>query len=428
MVIDQWITYKTRSLDYFNLSKERIKNFLLNYKLPKWAKISLISLLVTCIFLIITILAIDPNKYKANIEKLVFDQTQKTLILKGPLSLKFTPGLVLEAEEVILKEKPTSKRNLITFERLRISPGLRSLFPGKTVLNLEFFGSKFKSYFISHLTTKVAFNKSMIQFTPIRVNLSRNIEDEKTNKIIELDNLHIDTSTETPKFHITHSNPFALPLILNFLGTETQMSGQTHLVADITAEGQSLAAIKKSISGQFEMEIKHGLIHGVDLITSLKQARSILSTVASGIVHTLSSAVDSITGRHHAAGITPFNKVMISGNLKNGMVNNHVVHVNHKKYKLKGYGNVNLIKQTLNYRIEAFYKEPKKPGERKRSLNGVPLVINVTGSIEDPNIKPDMKSYLNYTRQTPPESRASNDRNKKSKKNSFAALKKKLFK
>jgi len=379
-------------------SFEIIKIHILNLHrkpLPLFVKIFLACLGGLLTILVAVSLIVDPNHYKESIEKLVLEQTGKTLILEGPLQLRCFPTFALQADNVILKEKPNKKRAILKIQSLRIYPSLWSLLPGRTVFNLSLSGAQIKSFFIPELKTKITHKKGIYELATTQIGVKRG----KKLEMLEIDKLRVDTSQDIFKYNLYHhGGNFQLELLLDMFGLKNHLVGKTNLKMDLNAEGDTIGSIKNSLRGNLEIDISNGRFHGIDLISSLKDAKSILGTLLSGIGKPFAAVIHAIGPKENKllTERTPFKALNIKASIKEGLIHNHDFNIQHNHYSVKGKGKINLIQNTVDYRFKAFYKGDnfKKKKHLKKKL--LPLVIDISGSIENPNIKPDLQSYLEY--------------------------------
>lgn len=346
---------------------------------------------------------IDPNLHKQKIEQFIQERTGHTVVLQGNLYFQCFPTPVLKAENVLVKEQS------ITAQLLTLYPNFWSLFSDNKLLELELLGAQFKSYHIPKFHTHIAFNQGIIQLKAMKLEL---LQGKKTGRI-EIDHLRIDTLGETPKYHLIHDgSDFPLTFLISLLDTHSNIiEGSTHLKAELTAEGNNLSALKKSLSGPVEMKIQQGHFYGTDLITSLKKAKSFVGTITSKITSPFVSAIQTLV-HHRDSNITektPFDTIQFHAIFKDGVVNNHDLKIDHQHYGVHGKGYINLFNNTVDYRVKAIYKSSTLEQHINPSaLKYAPLIIYISGSLSKPIVKTDFDSYLKFVRKS-----ASNKKPKK---------------
>jgi uncharacterized protein involved in outer membrane biogenesis len=336
---------------------------------------------------------IDPNLYKADIEKFILEEIGQTVTFEGPIHVGYKPFPVFEVENVAIKDKS------ITAKNLKIYPNVRSLFSDTKQFELHLTNLQYKTYQIPEFYTNITVGREVVELQDTRFELVRG----KVQGSIAIDTFQIDISGEKLIYRLQHHGEnFPLGFFIALNGGDKQMiKGENiRLKLDLIAEGEEFEHIRKSLAGQLEMEITKGRFKGTDLVSALKKAKSFVGTVATKLTEPLVSGLKTLAHREDDgfSSTTPFEMLKIKANLKNGILDNHDLNIDHHHYKVQGKGKVNLTKNTVNYRIEAIYKEKAKAKQniRQRTMPSAPLVIFISGAIENPNIKTDFDSYLKY--------------------------------
>lgn len=362
-------------------------------------KVSIITIGIIFILYVIGIglvLCVDPNKYKDSIEKLVSEQTQKVFIINGPIHLQCFPWLAIELNDVMLKKKPSSKKNVLTITKLKISPKFLNSLRGAISFNLEITDGKIKKYLIHGLKTNIYIKNEVLELKNTKINLAGNeaLDD------LEINLLTIDTSSETPKYFLKlRSKNFQFSQLIHFLSQKNYLTGDTFIDMELKSEGTSIEGLRSKLSGFLELEITQGKFHGIDLIDSLKEAKSLLDTISSKLSHTLNDAISTLTHRKQldSEGVTPFNTLKMKAKIEQGIMNTQELNISHHHYDVKGTGLFNIIRNTLDYQVEALYKKQDKAKKSSRTKARLtPLKIHISGPTDDPSIKPDFNSYLKY--------------------------------
>lgn len=396
------IPSKTEVFEFLKHFKIKLQTFWEGHQksIKKFSKIFLACFFALYIIQITVIASIDPNQFKTVIESKVLKETGMGLVLKGPIHLSGIKGIVLETQEVVLKKNPKTKYEMFKVASLKISPQLWYLLLGKLVFNLEMHGVQYQSYKIADLNTQIALKPNLFVFSKINLGLKKGREEGR----LKIDQLHIDFKNEHPKYYLKHQgSDFPLFLLLTILGSETLIRGDTRLEIELSAEGKTLEMLKKSLVGNLEMEISKGAILGLDLIASLKEARSILTTIESKLFHGITDAVDSLFHRKQLKHSTPFSNFKIKAKILQGKLKTEECFVKHHQFHLQGLGGINFATNTLEYQVRAFYKDTIKSSDSKpkNKWTKYPLLIHIRGPLEKPDIKPDLHSYIQYVRQTP---------------------------
>jgi hypothetical protein len=395
-------------------AKDKIVYFVALYRNKRVVKIFTIVLSIKLvIFLALFGLTqfIDPSRYKEPIEKFILERTGQMVILQGPLRIHLLPYPVLEAEEVILKEQS------LTAKTLKIYPDIRSFFSEKKYFELALSGVTYNPYHISELYTYITFENGIIELEETKCDLAKG----KHQGTIEIDNLRIDITGNLPKFYLKHDGDnFPLAFVMSLAGHDQNIliGHKTRLMVDLTAEGQDIKPIKKSLNGHIEIEISKGKFQGTDLIGSLKKAKSFVGTITTKLTQPLVSALQTLTRRQKTSisEETPFDTLKMIAKLNNGILDNHHLKISHAHYEVVGRGNINLNKSLVNYRVEAIYKGEvaiKRSSAVNNALRAAPLVIFISGPFEKPDIETDFDSYLKFVNKSVAASHTKESKSKK---------------
>jgi AsmA protein len=113
------------------------------------------------------------------------------------------------------------------------------------------------------------------------------------------------------------------------------LSGTANMSAKLTARGNSIAALQRTLSGQVSMDAKDGKIKGV------------------GVVYQILRALALINGEpapKKGANETVFSSLVFRANVRNGVVSNHTMRLDSPVLRITGSGRVDLPGKRLDYR------------------------------------------------------------------------------
>lgn len=362
-------------------------------------------LVLICIYggLIGFLLSIDPNLYKEKISTAVSTHIGEEMEVNGPLQIQCFPRIALVMQDLIIhKHINKRKRESIKIQSLKIIPRILPLIIKNFSFKIEINSIKFRSYLIPELSTRISIKNNIILLKNLSVRLHDAVEN--VLNILSIEKFQADVSQDIPKYYIKCTkNNFPLSSISDLLKGNFKITGDTVINMELTAIGTSLLQIQRSLTGTIEVEIAKGKMHGVDLISSLDEAKSLLETMSSKVTHTISDALNAIT--HHKkiqnGGITPFTKIVAKAKLENGFIYVQNLHIKHHLYDIKSVGKSHLVNNSLDYQVEAVYKKRAGWKQRKKTnAHAAPLIIHVTGTMDNPKIKPDFSSYLKYIHQS----------------------------
>lgn len=386
-----------------NLTKEDIKSsfqVLLHSRKTKFIALSLTTLLSTLILLHVIFSFINLNKYSPFIEKQVLEQSGKALSIQGPIYLKTFPKLTVELHDVILKEHQHSKYAIFKAEVLKCYPHLFSMLWGKISFKIETAQIHVKSFFIPYFSSKISYQDKILDLKSIKMKMLSKFS--KSDQEMKIDHIKIDFKNDQPQYYLKHqSNDFPLGALLELLKTKTNLHGNTSINVELSGDGSTANQIKKSLKGHIEIEIAQGKLYGLDLLASLKEARSVLETITSTLSQSFVDLYNAILHRKEQPhGITPFHNVKVLLEFKQGIVETKNLKVRHDHYHIDGQGHINLMKNTIHYQIDTHFQEHGKITQTALSNNKVPLLtVSIVGPLDNPSIKPDIASYLKYVGQ-----------------------------
>lgn len=345
----------------------------------------------------IAISHIDTNLLKRKIEAWIFENTGERLVMEGPIQFHLFPKMVLEAQKVSLKSGAEIKKSAIKTQVFKIYPKFTSLFLGKITLTIEMQELEINTYLIKHFETKLRLTDGIVELFGSKLHVAgTKIEDQ-----LEIDYLKIDTKPTIPHYILRHhTNRFPLSTLLKVLGTETKFTGNSSLNIELVAEGKTIDHVKNSISGQFELAIEKGNAHGLDVISSLKEAKSLLQSLSGKLSQNLTELSNLIVKpKEPSAGVTPYEHINVKATINRGIIHQDF-NISHDHYQLNGKGKYNFAANSIDYQLEARYLGQVRIKNRdsfKSKL--VPLKIYIKGNPRKPNIKTDINSYFKYIQQ-----------------------------
>lgn len=228
------------------------------------------------------------------------------------------------------------------------------------------------------------------------------------------ENLHqadikVDLRGNLAKYTIRNqSHNFDIMPLLILFGVETKLEGKANLKLDLSASGNNAEQIRQSLSGNSEIEIKEGKFSGADIVALLKGLNSNIYNLTSSLakkpsLNLLSSAesLQDLSKQKQSAinpnATTEFTSLKASININNGVAHNPNLLISHPEYSIQGQGKVNFIHNTIEYHAAAQLKNNPYPpkDDLANYLYSTSLPINISGSLGNLSILPDIKTYAN---------------------------------
>ena len=140
----------------------------------------------------------------------------------------------------------------------------------------------------------------------------------------------------------------------------------------------------KTLAGAVDFNVADGALEGADLWYEIRRARAVLKQQA-------------IPERPSGPPRTPFSALTGTGSMKDGVLTNNDLNVAMQYLKVTGQGNVDLPRNSLDYRlVAAVLKIPREGADaaQMQDLVDAQIPVKVTGALSDPKVRPDLEGYL----------------------------------
>lgn len=159
------------------------------------------------------------------------------------------------------------------------------------------------------------------------------------------------------------------PLLRDATGQDL-LEGRGNVALDLTATGNLVSAMKKTLNGTAKLELKDGAIKGINLAQSLRNAKSLF---AGGKRETEQGAV--------AGEKTDFSELTASFDIRNGIAHNGDFLAKSPFLRLTGEGDINLPASTLNYLAKAAVvaSSAGQGGKELADLKGLTIPVRASG-------------------------------------------------
>jgi AsmA protein len=166
-------------------------------------------------------------------------------------------------------------------------------------------------------------------------------------------------------FHIGH-------FLKDFMGKDP-ISGRSDLAIDLTTSGEWLSELKVGLNGSLNVAISDGALTGFNLRHKLDSARAKLRR----------EAEPELIERK-----TDFSALTLSGQVKNGVFSSQDLNLHAPLIRVGGRGSVDLVKETLDYLVDAKVVTTSKgqDGGEADELSGLPVPVAITGPWLQPKI------------------------------------------
>ncbi|MEP7243054.1 MAG: AsmA family protein [Gammaproteobacteria bacterium] len=163
----------------------------------------------------------------------------------------------------------------------------------------------------------------------------------------------------------------------------TRIAGRGNANAQLTATGNTDAAMFKSLAGKIEFDVKDGAFTGVDLWYEIRRAMALYKG-------------QGAPARDAGPAKTAFTTLAGTAAVDKGVLRNDDLAVDMNYLKVKGKGTLALTTQAIDYRlVTEVYKLPDEPSASGLAeLKAAELPITITGTLADMKVRPDVEGYL----------------------------------
>jgi uncharacterized protein involved in outer membrane biogenesis len=261
-------------------------------------------------------------------------------------------------------------------------------------------GLRFNKILLDEIKGQIAANAGLIKMAPVTLQIANS-----SQHIV----LQIDMREKTPKYSLSQEGKgFDIKHLLALFDVKDKLEGKTNLKTTLTASGNGLSELRRSLSGHSEIEITQGKFYGIDLIAVFKEVQSKTYTIVAGIFNkdkiNFASALDSIYGIWKekdtlisAQSSTPFNSAKTNVVIKGNIIHTPSLSIDHTEYAVTGGGTIDLANDSIQYQTAALLKKNPYPANDNlgKYLSASPLPIKIEGSMHQPKIRPDLKAYSN---------------------------------
>lgn len=166
----------------------------------------------------------------------------------------------------------------------------------------------------------------------------------------------------------------AEPLLVDLLG-KAKVTGSADVSLQLSATGNRVQAIRKTLNGNAQFAFSDGVIKGMDVLGEIRSAYALLRGKPSVA----------------AAQQTEFSSITGSATVTNGLVNNPDLSGASPLLHVAGKGTANLVTQQLDYRVAATLVDSL---EGKGELTGRPIPVHISGDFAAPKVRVDLEQVL----------------------------------
>ena len=193
----------------------------------------------------------------------------------------------------------------------------------------------------------------------------------------------LNVAGKTPRLavNVNLQNLKAGPLLKDLTEKEV-MDGTGRFKMDINSSGNTVADIKKALGGTLSFRFEDGAVKGINLAKVLRETKAKFE----GKTLPPSNEPEQ----------TDFSELSGSAKITRGVLNNQDLSAKSPFLRVRGAGTVNLVKETLNYTVQATVVSSAKGqgGESLKELEGLNVPVKLTGPYTAPNYSVDWGKVL----------------------------------
>lgn len=164
------------------------------------------------------------------------------------------------------------------------------------------------------------------------------------------------------------------PLLKDYQG-KARMSGIVNASAQLQGQGNNTDELKASLKGQLSFLFKDGVLKGFNLQKIIDEGKALIKV----------SALPADAKNDQ----TLFSEMSGTAMIANGLLQNNDLVAKSSKLHVDGKGNLNLISEAVDYKIDAKLINAEEPEQIKGAAT-----INIAGTFDNPSYSIDIASLL----------------------------------
>jgi AsmA protein len=159
-----------------------------------------------------------------------------------------------------------------------------------------------------------------------------------------------------------------------------KLTGKGDLAMDISAEGSSIGALRKTLNGNVSLALAHGALAGIDLRTALIEGKDVLGTRSEVHVH-----------ENKFSERTDFSELKAAFNIKDGSSRGNSFDMRSPLFRIAGEGDFARDSGNIDYQLAATVASAlnRRSAGELAGLKGVTVLVRVSGPYTAPSITLD---------------------------------------
>lgn len=223
---------------------------------------------------------------------------------------------------------------------------------------------------IQNLNLKVTGKKGIFQLDPVMLKLYEgNVSAKGT----------LDVRKETPQTNIElQANGIQAGPLLEDILDKDFLEGTTSAEVGLYMAGDDAQKIKKSLTGKGDFLFKNGAVKGIDLPGMVRNVK----------------ATFGLAEKVEERPRTDFSELQVPFIITNGVVKTSGTTLKSPLLRVMTTGEANLVKETLDFRVEPKFVATLKGQEDIMEHTGITVPVLVTGTFSAPRFRPDLEGFL----------------------------------
>jgi len=178
------------------------------------------------------------------------------------------------------------------------------------------------------------------------------------------------------------------PLLHDLSNTDT-LEGRGNVTVNVTAQGNTVSALKKALNGSAAVKLADGAVKGIDIASAIRKAQSVIGTLQG-------QPVQQQTDTRQR---TDFSELTATFDIRNGIAHNNDLSIKSPLLRVGGAGAVNIGEDTLDYTVKASLVATAagQGGKERADLRGITVPVRVSGPIASPSYRLDVNAMITDT-------------------------------
>ncbi len=191
-------------------------------------------------------------------------------------------------------------------------------------------------------------------------------------------NIALDVRQAVPRLTMDeHLTGIDIAALMKEYADSKRLSGRGNLNVKLAASGRNGDALLKTLTGTISTDLQNGAVEGVDIWYAIAQAQSLIQK----------RELAAVTNTRRTA----FETFKASADVVNGLATTKDLAIASQLLRINGSGSTNLVTQALDYSITAtVLKTPPGVDEGTAQLARATIPVKITGTFEDPKVRPDL--------------------------------------